>query len=214
MKKSTSPLLARWPGQIKPGSIREDLVSFIDLAPTMLALAGVKVPEAMQGQVFLGSQAARERRYIFAARDRMDEAHDRIRCVRDKRFKYIRNFHPELTYAQRIDYMELMPTMQVWRQWSAEGKLSGPQALFFTKTKPKEELYDTEADPHEIHNLADSAQYRKKLKELRSALDGWIKETKDLGAVPETGLIRRGLVADKLKEYEPRKKPLSENPDR
>ena len=194
------PLIIRWPGQIKPGSVREDLVCFLDFAPTVLALAGVEIPKTLQGQIFLGPHAAPERKYIFAARDRMDETYDRIRCVRDKRFKYIRNFHPELPYAQRIDYGELMPTMQVWRELSAAGKLTGPQNLFFAKTKPKEELYDLDVDPHEITNLVLSPKHQDKLAELRSALDKWILETTDLGAVPEPELIKRGLVADKLKD--------------
>jgi uncharacterized sulfatase len=202
------PLIVRWPGKIKPGTVRQDLVCFIDFAPTILSLAKVDIPKDLQGQIFLGPNTAPERKYIFAARDRMDETYDRIRCVRDKQFKYIRNFHTELPYAQRIQYMELMPTMKVWRELNAEGKLAGPQKLFFAKTKPKEELYDLSVDPHEINNIAGSRKYRSKLKELRAALDGWMTETKDLGAIPETELIKRGLVADKLKEYEPRVKDL------
>lgn len=204
------PLLVRWLGKIKPGSVREELVSFIDLAPTMLSLAGVKVPTAMQGQVFLGPNALPERRYIFATRDRMDETYDRIRAVRDRQFKYIRNFHPDLPYAQRIQYAELMPTLRAWRELNAADKLAGPQKLFFARTKPKEELYDLNLDPHEIENLADSSGHRKKLEELRGALDKWIEETDDLGAIRETDLIQRGLVADKLKEYEQRQRPLPE----
>jgi uncharacterized sulfatase len=142
------PLIVRWPGQIAPGTVREELVSFIDFAPTMLSVAGVAIPTNFQGQVFLGAGSAAERRYVYAARDRMDEAPDRIRAVRSKQFKYIRNFQPELPYAQRIDYMELMPTMQVWRRLNYEGKLAGPQKLFFQLTKPAEELYDVNVDPH------------------------------------------------------------------
>jgi N-sulfoglucosamine sulfohydrolase len=199
------PLLVRWPGKMEPGRVREDLVSFIDFAPTVLSLAGVPVSQAMQGQVFLGPNAAPERKYINAARDRMDETFDRIRCVRDRQFKYIRNFYPDLPYAQRISYLELMPTMKVWRRLNAEGKLTGPQKLFFAPVKPPEELYDLLADPHEIHNLKDSPKHHTKLEELRAALDKWLKETKDLGGIPETELIKRGLVADKLSEYETRK---------
>ena len=217
------PLIVRWPGKIKPGEVREDLVSFIDFAPTTMSLAGVAGPEIkkrtrvpggadftyelyppMQGIVFFGPDA-QERNYIFAARDRMDETYDRIRAVRDNQFKYIRNFHPELPFAQRIAYGEEMPTMQVWRKWSEEGKLKGPQKLFFAENKPLEELYDCAADPHEINNLADNPKYVEKLKELRAALDKWIEQTHDLGAVPEKELVARGLVADKLAEYEIRK---------
>lgn len=205
------PLIVRWPGTIKPGTLREDLVAFVDFAPTVLSLAGRALPKELDGQAFLGPSRAADRKYIYAARDRMDEAYDRIRCVRDARFKYIRNFHPELPYAQRIDYMELMPTTRVWRELNAAGKLNGPQTLWFSKNKPREEFYDLENDPHEINNLADSNSHRAKLDELRSALDRWIADTGDMGAIAETELIARGLVADKLGEYKARVKPFPES---
>lgn len=188
------PLIVRWPKQIAPGTVREDLVSFIDFAPTMLALAGVEIPQRMQGQVFLGPNAAPERKYIFAARDRMDEVPDRIRCVRDKQFKYIRNYHPELPYAQVIQYAEGLQSMKAWRQWHAEGKLTGAQKLFFAPTKPKEELYDLEADLDEVNNLAGQPEHAAKLAELSGALDEWTKKYGDMGAVPEEELLSRGVL--------------------
>jgi hypothetical protein len=103
--------------------------------------------------------------------------------------------------------MELMPTMRVWREWTAQGKLRGPQTLFFAATKPVEEFYDTEADPHEVNNLIGSSrpEHLEKIKELRGALDAWIAETHDMGAVPEEELIRRGVVKDVLTQYKSRK---------
>jgi uncharacterized sulfatase len=201
-----APLIVRWSGRVKPGTVREDLVAFLDFAPTVLSIAGTDVPSQMQGQVFLGDKA-KGRPYVFAARDRMDETYDRIRCVRDRRYKYVRNFHPELPYAQPIPYMDLMPTMKAWRRLDAEGKLAGPPALFFAKSKPKEELYDLQKDPHEIKDLAESADHADKLKELRAALENWLADTKDLGEVPEKELVRKGLVADVLKQHKERKKP-------
>jgi uncharacterized sulfatase len=208
------PLIVRLPGHIEPGTVREDLVCFLDFAPTMLALAGVEVPREMQGHVILGPKTAPQRKYIFAARDRMDETYDRIRAVRDKHFQYVRNFEPDLPYAQRIAYGELMPTMNVWRKLHAEGKLNAMQDRFFAATKPREELYDVDADPDEVHNLAAEPKYKEKLEELRSALDCWIDETKDLGAIPERELIKRGLVADRLSEYEKQRRatPVKEKP--
>jgi uncharacterized sulfatase len=198
------PLIVWAPKHLKPG-LREDLVSFIDFAPTVLSLAGVEIPKDFQGQPFLGPKQAAPRKYVYAARDRMDETYDRIRSVRDNRFRYIRNFHPELPYALRISYMEEMPTMQAWRQANADGKLNPVQKLFFAPTKPSEELYDTEADPHEVVNLADRPEHKMKLEELRAELDRWIKDTGDLGAVPEAELVRRGLVRDLSAQYEQRK---------
>ena len=103
--------------------------------------------------------------------------------------------------------MEEMPTMQEWRRLHAEGKLTGPQKLFFAPTKPTEELYDTESDPHEVNNLAASPEHTAKLNELRAALNDWLKKTGDLGAFPEPELVKRGLIADSLSQYEQRKQP-------
>lgn len=199
------PLIVRWPGRIAPGSVRDDIVTFLDLPATTLDLAGVPVPPEFQGRVILGPHKAPPRDYAFAARDRMDETFDRIRGVRGPRFHYIRNFHPELPYAQRVAYGELMPTMQEWRRLHAERKLDPIQDAFFAPTKPAEELYDTEADPDEVHNLAADPAHRETLLTMRAALDRWIAETNDLGAIPEEELVRRGLVADRLAEYQQRK---------
>ena len=192
-----APLIVRWPGKVEPGSVREDLVAFLDFAPTVLSIAGAPVPARMQGRPFLG-ESIKERKYVYAARDRMDETFDRIRSVRDTRFKYIRNYYPKLPYSQHILYMDEMPTMQVWRRLATEGKLIGPQKLFFAPTKPAEELYDTQADPHEINNLAADPAHADKLGELRAALKTWETDTKDLGSESEVELIRRKLVVDRL----------------
>jgi uncharacterized sulfatase len=183
------PLVIRWPGKLQPGSTSDELVAFIDFAPTMLSLAGVPIPKHMQGRAFLGEQAGPPREYIYAARDRMDETLDIIRAVRDKRFKYIRNYRPDLPYAQPITYMDQMPTMQEWRRLAAAGQLEGPQAIFFQPTKPVEELYDTEADAHEVHNLAGDPKYADALARLRAAHEKWREETGDLGLIPEAELF-------------------------
>jgi N-sulfoglucosamine sulfohydrolase len=185
------PLIVRWPGKVEPGSVRDDLVCFLDLAPTMLSLAGSERPNHFQGQVFLGDERASEREYVYAARDRMDETLDIIRAVRDKRFKYIRNYRPDLPYAQPITYMDEMPTIKEWRRLAAEDKLEGPQKIFFRPTKPVEELYDTDADPHEIHNLAGDLKYAGELSRLRAAHEKWREETGDLGLIPEAELMER-----------------------
>ena len=185
------PLVVRWPGKVEPGSAREDLVCFLDLAPTMLALAGIDRPKHLQGQVFLGDDRAPEREYVYAARDRMDETLDIIRAVRDKRFKYIRNYRPELSYSQHIAYMDEMPTMKEWRRLATEDKLAGPQQIFFQPTKPVEELYDTQADPHEVRNLAADPKYAGELARLRAAHEKWRQETGDLGLIPEAEVMER-----------------------
>jgi len=167
------------------------------LAPTVLSLAGLTPPPHMQGQPFLGDQRPPEREYIYAARDRMDETNDIIRAVRDKRFKYIRNYLPEKPYSQPIAYMDEMPTMKEWRRLNKEGKLVGPQTLFFQSSKPLEELYDTDADPHEVHNLVDNPEHQATLARLRAAHEKWREETNDLGLIPEAALNERVRPAGK-----------------
>jgi hypothetical protein len=192
-----TPLLIRWPGVIKPGTVTDRLVGFIDFGPTVLSIAGLKPPEHMQGRPFLGEHDTPPREYVFAHRDRMDETYDIIRAVRDKRFKLIRNFEPHKPYAQVIKYMERMPILQEMRRLHAAGKLEGPQKLWFADKKPPEELYDCEADPHEVVNLADRPEHQDTLKRLRKALDDWMKETKDLGLIPEAELKEKGIPGGK-----------------
>lgn len=174
-----------------PGTTCERLVSFVDFAPTVLSLAGVALPEHLQGTAFLGAQSGPPREYIYGIRDRMDERYDLTRAVRDRRWKYLRNYRPELPYAQPIEYMEEMPTMREWRRLAAAGELAGPAALFMQPTKPIEELYDTGADPDEVNNLATSETHRDVLERLRSAHLRWARETRDLGFLPEAEMWQR-----------------------
>jgi N-sulfoglucosamine sulfohydrolase len=173
------------PDAVKARTVNDELVAFIDFAPTMLSLAGVAIPSHIQGQAFLGAQKAKPREYIYAARDRMDEAYDLIRAVRDKRFKYIRNYMPHLTRGQDIQYMNQMPTMQEMRRLNTAGKLEGPQTQYFEKTKPVEELYDTQNDPHEVNNLAGDRKYKDVLERMRKVYIQWLKDTGDIGLIPE-----------------------------
>lgn len=170
------PLIIRWPGQIKPGTVTDCIVSLMDLGPTLLSIAGVEIPKHMQGRAFLGSRTAPPRVYAFGARDRMDEAYDLIRAARDKRFHYIRNFQACKPYAQYIDYMEKGQTMKEMRRLNKAKELLGPQALFFAPEKPPEELYDVPNDPHCIHNLAASPEHQATLKRMRTAVGVWMKE--------------------------------------
>jgi uncharacterized sulfatase len=182
------PLLIRWPGKLKPATVNDELVAFIDLAPTLLNVAGIEVPKYMQGRAFLGENLSSPREYVYAARDRMDDAIDIIRGVRDKRYHYIRNYRADLPYAQRIAYMDEMPTMQEWRRLAAAGELKGGPAIFFQPTKPVEELYDTETDRYEVKNLAGDEQFAPILARLRAAHEKWRTDTADVGLIPEAEL--------------------------
>ena len=180
------PMIVRWPGHIKAGSVVDDLISSIDIAPTSLALAGIDIPKHMQGQPVMGSKS-KKRKFIVAARDRCDETSDRIRCVRTKQYKYIRNYYPDRPYTQFNCYKtQAYPVLSLMQALNEQGKLTDAQALFMAPTRPKEELYDLTKDPHEIDNLAADPKYAKILKNLSTKLDKWIIETKDQGEIPET----------------------------
>jgi len=191
------PLVVRFPAKYRkwspgePGGTSDRLVSFVDFAPTVLSLVGVKIPPHVQGKAFLGPQATEPREYVYAIRDRMAERYDTARVVRDKQYQYMRNYMPHITWSQYISYTEQMPTMQVWRRLSEEGKLGEVQARYFAPTKPVEELYDTAADPHQIHNLAGNPKYGPVLERMSSESVAWMKRTGDLGLLPEYEMHRR-----------------------
>ena len=185
------PMIVRWPGQLKPGSQRDQLVSLLDLGPTMLSVAGLPIPAHMQGRAFLGDQRGDPRRYVYATRDRFDEAYDMVRAVRNRRFKYICNFRPEQPYLLWIPYRNRHPVMQeIWRL-HGEGKLEGPQQLLLQNQRPVEELYDTETDPFEMDNLARDPSHRAELEEMRRVLRRWQQKVKDLGDLAEVEMVRR-----------------------
>lgn len=183
------PMIVRWPGMLKAGSVSDRLVSTVDLGPTVLSLAGVEIPRHMQGKAFLGDQDEPPREHVFASRDRHDEAHDMVRAARDKRFKYMRHYRPDLPYLPWIPYRNRHPILQeMWRLYQA-GELTGPQLAMF-RDRPVEEVYDTKADPHEINNLAADPRYAKRLSRMRAALDKWQGEVGDMGEIPESEMVR------------------------
>ena len=180
------PLVIRWPGRITKGAVSDELVSAIDFAPTCLKLAGIEPPKHMQGRIFLGPDKQPEPKFIFATRDRCDETVDRIRCVRDRQYKYIRNFMPERPYTQTNRYKErAYPMLGVMKQLHAEGKLTPVQQLFMAPRRPEEEFYDLKTDPWEIRNLAGSPDHQETLKRMRETLEQWIADTDDQGRFPE-----------------------------
>ncbi len=187
-----TPMIIRFPNKQQAGTKDEQLISFVDFAPTLLSVAGIEAKDYMQGQAFMGKYPAVEKRkYIYGAADRFDEVTDAIRAVRDKQFKYIRNYRPQQGYYLPLDYREKIPTMQELLRLRDQGKLDSYQAQWFRESKPTEELFDCEADPHELNDLAGDLAYREKLKELRADMDRWIAEIGDQPNLPEAELIEQ-----------------------
>lgn len=227
------PLVIRAPGILEPGGVDTGMVSWVDLAPTILSLAGVAAPEDYEGEVFLGGggvgrgaflegsatlvapgvRPGARRDRIYAGRDRMDEAFDRVRVVRTLDYHYVVNDFPEIPYAQRVEYMEYCATMQELRRLHAAGELfvageavasrepGAAPGVFMQAAKPAEELYDLRSDPDCVRNLVGDPAYDAVRRDLRADLETWRKRFDVLGREPERRQIDRGLVADRLADY-------------
>lgn len=179
------PFIAYWKGQSKvvtPG-VRDELISGLDISATSLGVAGIDIPSWFEGKnLFDPNYQAKE--YVISARDRCDFTIDRIRSVRSKNFKYIRNFFPERS-AMQPSYRDEWPMTQVVRKLYHDGKLNDIQAQHFSPARPTEELYDLRNDPHEIVNLAADSAYQDELVKHRNTLTRWIAQTNDQGQYPE-----------------------------
>lgn len=174
------PLIVRFPDKKQAGVVRDDLVVHIDLTAATLAWAGAAIPATMQGKNFFAADFKRE--MIFTARDRMDMSTDRMRAVRTKQFKYIRNFFPMIPYMQHNEYKERQyPVWNLIKELKAAGRLNQELMLFAGATKPIEELYDLSKDPWEVQNLAALPEHKDTLLKLRAEVDQWMKETNDQG---------------------------------
>jgi len=199
------PLIVRWPGKIAPGTIREDFASWIDFAPTALTLAGVAVPKEYDGHCFLPT-AANPPKYVYAFRDFMDESFDKVRSVRDARFRYVRNQAPGVDEAGKVAYQEVGQTMQALRKAQAAGTLTPLQALYFNPNRAPEELYDTVSDPWEVRNLAADPAHAAKLAELRAECDRWVAHCGPLGEMHADELVKKGIIQPRDEKYAERVK--------
>ena len=184
------PMIIRYPNKVRAGEVDERMISFVDFAPTLLSLIEIEPPDYYHGSPFEGIfKSKNERKYIHAAADRFDEYYDQIRAVRDKRYKYLRNYKPDKPYYLPLEYRQKMNTMQELLHLEKEGELNESQLQWFRKSKPEEELFDTFNDPHELRNLANNTSLKEKLNELKNECDKWIHNTDDKGFMPETELI-------------------------
>ena len=184
-----------------PGSVIDAPVSFIDLAPTLLSIAGVAAPAHMAGKAFLGSRMVKPDRYAFGMRNRMDERIDFVRSVTDTRWRYIRNYMPHRPWGMHGAFPWLMKAYQSWEEEYLAGRLDPTQARFF-QPKPYEELYDLNADPDQVVNLIDSPAATAAAARLRAALDEQMLAINDNGFVPE-GMEGEGWVASRNRNHYP-----------
>lgn len=209
------PLLVRAPDRARAGETEGRLVSFIDFGPTVLSLCGVEPDKRLDGIPFLGRFAREGRGFVFTHADRFDSVYDRARSVRGPRFRYIRNYRTDIPHLIANAYRENLPLMKDLYAMRETGPRRETQWQCASTSRPKEELYDTQADPWEIRNLARSPKHRETLAKLRAKLDGWIAATGDLGLVlpekkmvhahlwqgeskPSTGPVEQEIVGGKL----------------
>ena len=178
------------PPEYRAGGTSERLVSFVDFAPTVLCLAGVKAPAWMQGRAFLGESLPEAPAVLHGFRGRMDERTDLIRSVTDGRYVYLRNYLPHLVSGQHLDYQWKTPTTRVWQRLHLEGKLNAVQAAFW-QPKPPEELYDLQTDPDEVRNLAASPDHAAIKARLRQAQQEHAAQIRDVGFIPEGERLAR-----------------------
>lgn len=198
------PMIVRWPknfpapADAQPGSVSDQVISLLDLTATTLSFAGIRAPDGMQSRVFVGDMADPARTYAFSARDRIDETVVRQRSVYDARYHYIRNYTPGAGFPTLNRYKEkcflVKPLM---RQMLANNQLSGPP-LQLMRPFAKEMLFDSQEDPYEVTNLANSAEpeHRTALIRMRAALDTWIAETGDRGVELEPAEVVQPFVKE------------------
>ena len=167
------PMIMRWPGKVEPGQVSDDLVMSIDICATILDAAGVKPPVPLHGKNLL-SDDVKQRKYVFAARDKMDETHDAMRAVRSRDHKLILNLMPERPWCQFNRYKEgSYPVLAEMNVLNLQGKLTPQQAAFFAASKPAVELFDLNNDPHEVANVADDPAYADVKRRLLAELANW-----------------------------------------
>ena len=175
----------------KPGSSTDQMVSFVDFPATALNLAGVQAPETMEGQPFLGDSLPEPRKYVFGARDRADDMYEMSRAVLNDRYIYIRHYMPHLPYIQSgFIYSDVKFGFKTLRTAKNAGALNEEQQKLWNP-KPVEELYDLQADPQELNNVAVNADFAGIKRQLKEQMDHWMVEHRDFGLLPEAEYMIR-----------------------
>lgn len=179
------------PKEYTPGGQSDRLVSFVDLAPTMLSLAGLRPPAYMHGHAFAGPFQTAGPAFLHGFRGRMDERYDLVRSITDGRFVYLRNYFPHLSQAQHVRTQFQTPTTQVWKQWYDAGRTNEAQSIFWREPKAPEELYDLQTDPDEVRNVAASLEHRAVLEQLRREVQANATRIRDIGFLAEAEMHAR-----------------------
>ena len=179
------------PAEYKAGGQSDRMVSFVDLAPTVLSLAGIKPPVWLQGNAFAGPHQSQPQPFLYGERGRMDERMDLVRSVTDGRYVYLRNYMPHVSQAQRVAYQFETPTTQVWHNLFVAGKTNEAQSIFWKVPKASEELYDLNHDRDEVRNLATTPDHTVVLSKLRTALREHILNVNDVCFLPEREMHAR-----------------------
>ncbi|BAX79315.1 sulfatase family protein [Labilibaculum antarcticum] len=189
------PFIVRIPEKFKhlfpesnTGSKVDRIISFVDLAPTLLSILNIPIPDFMQGNAFMGEQKTEDPQYAYMFRGRMDERYDMCRAVRDQKYRYIRNYMPYRSHGQHLTYLWNAPSARSWERAYKAGECNEIQSAFW-KEKPFEELYDTENDPWEINNLANNSEYSETLIRMRAAVKDWSHNIHDAGFIPEGEML-------------------------
>ncbi len=184
------PLIVRFPDKRMAGTVNKDIVSLMDLGPTVLSLAGIKPPDYMDGKAFLGDFKGEKREAFFGSADRFDETYDFARSVIDGKYVYIRNFNTSIPYTYRLEYREQVEMTQKLLEMDARGELSGDAAYIFRDSRDVEELYNLEDDPFEVHNLANNPENHDQLVKMRKQLAEWQLQVGDKGMIDEYDLVQ------------------------
>jgi arylsulfatase A-like enzyme len=173
--------IAEWPGVIAPGSRSDAMVSWIDILPTLVELAGGSPPRDLDGRSFSRALRGEGREH----RDKILSTHSGdgrmnvypMRSVRTRDWKYILNLHPEFEYTTHIDAAQDRDGVKYWRTWEAAAKTNAAarRTVEWYHARPKEELYDLRSDPLEQENLAARDTHADRLKQFRDELEAWMK---------------------------------------
>jgi len=197
------PLIMCGPG-VGKGSVESRLVSLVDLAPSMLKLAGLTVPAWMEGRPILGSEFP-DRSMLFAARDRCGDAMDRIRAVIGRDSWLVQNFNPELSRLNWSGYKEASyPGMPLFRVLQSSGGLDNFQSKWLAPARPMIEFYDLKTDPQSLYDVSNDPAYAGALASMRRELDAWILASQDRGSSgdPATEPSMEQIQKEKRADYQ------------